>query len=448
MCSHESCEGFEVTSPVVPVKSSKDSPDSLSLALEPESAAIYCHEMLKRKLVAPHCKTPQEQHTPHTYLIVDMGGGTVDISAHKVIGYVGLQKGPIVEELHPPVGNDCGGAKVNQAFVTFLERLVSDIGFSNFVETCDPEANARNNFELNQVINVAFEEQKQVFGRMEKDKRRDSVIRLPATMLEMYQEEIEDGVETLGTSNVRLVRRSLRISPSKMEEFLQTALVGVFECISDLLSTLSVSIDVIYLVGGFGGSPYVYWQFLKKYGGQYQIFVPPNPEFAVVEGAVLFRSNPSVVHARKSDATYGKSVIRPFNERIHDRRHREVDDDNIAQCHNLFQTIVEVGETINPDRVYLCTSTPVQHSQKNMYIEIYSSPKRASEVWYVSGERTGDCVKIGELTVEMPVQRGDKLREVEFTFDFSHTEIQVKGYDKTSGVEMKTVVDFLSGHTN
>lgn len=161
MCSHELCEDLEVTSPAVAVKSSEDSPDSLSLALESESAAIYCHEMLKRKLVAPHCEMPQEQQTTHTYLIVDIGGGTVDISAHKVIGYVGLQKCPIVEELHPPVGNDCGGVKVNQAFVTFLERLVSDIGFSNFVETCDPESNARSKFELNQVINVAFEEQKQ-----------------------------------------------------------------------------------------------------------------------------------------------------------------------------------------------------------------------------------------------------------------------------------------------
>lgn len=447
MCSHKSCGDLKVASASAPLESSEGSPDKLSLALEPESAALYCHEMLKRKLVAPYCDTPKEQLTPHRYLIVDIGGGTVDISAHQVVNYVGSQKYPVVEELHPPVGNDCGGMKVNQGFVTFLERLVSDVGFSNFVETCDPEVDARNNFDLNQVINVAFEEQKQIFGRLEKHKRRDSVIRLPATMVEMYQEELQDGVETLGTSNVRLVRQSLRISPSKMEELMQKAVAGIFECISDLLSTLSASIDVIYLVGGFGGCPYVYWQFVKKFGDQYQIIVPPNPEFAVVEGAVLFRTNPSVVRARKADATYGKTVIRPFNERIHDHRNKVVDDDNIPQCYNLFQTIVEVGETINPDYVYMCTSIPVHHGQRNMSIEIYSSPKKADEVWYVSGEKSGSALKIGELIVDMPVQRGDKLREVEFTFDFSHTEIQVKGYDRTSRREVKTVVDFLSAQT-
>ena len=390
---------------------------------------------------------PQGQPTPHRYLIVDIGGGTVDISAHQVVSYVGSQKYPVVEELHPPVGNDCGGMKVNQGFVMFLERLVSDVGFSNFIETCDPEIDVRNNFELNQVINVAFEEQKQIFGRIEKHRRRDSVIRLPATMLEMYQEELQDGVETLGTTNVRLVRQSLRITPSKMEELMQKAMAGIFKCVSDLLSTLSASVDVIYLVGGFGGSPYVYWQFVEKYRDQYQIIVPPNPEFAVVEGAVLFRTNPSVVRARKADATYGKTVIRPFNERIHDRRNRVVDDDNIPQCYNLFQTIVEVGETVNPDYVYMCTSIPVRHGQRNMSVEIYSSPKKADEVWYVSGEKSGAAVKVGELTVDMPDQWGDKLREVEFTFDFSHTEIQVKGYDRTSGREVKAVIDFLSAQS-
>lgn len=39
-----------------------------------------------------------------------------------------------IEILHA-FGNDCGGVRVNSAFETFLERLVSDIEFSNFFET-------------------------------------------------------------------------------------------------------------------------------------------------------------------------------------------------------------------------------------------------------------------------------------------------------------------------
>ena len=73
-------------------------------------------------------------------------------------------------------------------------------------------------------------------------------------------------------------------------------------------------------------------------------------------------------------------------------------------------------------------------------------------MWYTTGRRgkgsrTLQPVtvhKIGEFVVNMPILAGDKSRAVDVTFDFSHTEIQVKGYDRTSGNEVKVVLDFLS----
>ena len=448
MCSKDCPGDLKVVSgPPLELEPVEKSPDKLSLALEPESAAVYCHEALKRRLIAPYCKHPQEpfqftDSTPHTYLIVDIGGGTVDISAHRVISL----PEPCVEVLHPPIGNDYGGSKVNQEFSKFLEKVVSDLAFSRYVETCDPEVNLRNRFELNQLINVSFEEQKQIYGRLEKGRRREASVRLPPSLLEVYQEDLEEGVQTLGTPDVRLVRQNLRLSPAKMEEFFEPAITGILECISDLLEKIATPIDVIYLVGGFGGSPYVYQKVAEKYGDQMKCIVPLNPEFAVVEGAVLYRSNPAIVRARKADATYGKSVVRPFQARIHNPKHKHVDDDGIPYCHNLFQTIVEVGETVSPEYAYMCTSVPVFHEQTSMFTEIYSSPDKADYVWYITGDKSRDVTKIGELTVEMPILRGDKSREVVFTFDFSHTEIQVHGYDKASGSEVKTVMDFLSAH--
>ena len=68
-----------------------------------------------------------------------------------------------------------------------------------------------------------------------------------------------------------------------------------------------------------------------------------------------------------------------------------------------------------------------------------------------------DVQKIGELSIPLPKddteegpQGSDKQlitdteRKVELTFDFSHTEIQVRGYDKLSNTEVKVVLDFLS----
>ena len=153
----------------------------------------------------------------------------------------------------------------------------------------------------------------------------------------------------------------------------------------------------------------------------------------------MFRANPTVLRARKADATYGKSVVQHFDEKIHNPNQRKVEDDGTAFCQNLFQTIIEVGETISPDHVYVCTSTPLTRGQPSMHVQVFSSPEPAREVWYTTGD---NVVKVGELEIELPVVEEEE-REVEIMFDFSHTEIQVRAHEKTSGVEVKTVIDFL-----
>ena len=351
------------------------SPDRLSLALEPESGAIYCHEMLKRKQVAyPGVDSASITPPPssYSYLIVDIGGGTVDVSAHRVSTSPSLT----VEELHHPVGNDWGGLQVNTQFSIFLQKLVNDRNYVQYLHVNDQEARVTNRFDLDEMINVSFESQKQLFGRTKQKDRRESVVKLQDTFLDEYRDTLTASLETLAKSLrsagreheiVKLKRSDLRIPPAKMEQFLQPAIDGITECINDLMASLAtrqISIDVIYLVGGFGGCPYVYEKFREKYGHQCRVIVPPNPEYAIVEGAVLFRANPSIVRSRKADATYGKSVVRLF-EKFHDPQFKEG-----QYCKNLFQTIVSVGEDIDPDCVYVATSHPLDPGQTKMHFEV------------------------------------------------------------------------------
>lgn len=442
LCSQQPFSRLIVASDTLPSIPIELAPDRLSLALEPESASLYCHEMLKRGLVAPFCDNPSGPFAPHSYLLVDIGGGTVDISAHKVIDR-NENNNPVIEELHIAVGNDCGGTRVNQQFAKFLEGLVDDTNFSKFIETADVEVNIRNKCELNHLINVVFEEQKLVFGRLPVENRREVVVQLPVSMLDIYEQNMRFGIKTAFSSHAKLVRQNLRISAEKMEQFFEPVMSGTISCIKEVLHNVGELIDVIYLVGGFGGCPYIYSKMLNEFGISYRCIVPPNPEFAVVEGSVLFHADPTVIQSRRADATYGKSVIRPFDSKIHDISHRFLDDDNMPFCDDLFQVIVEVGDIVHPRNVYTCTSQPTKKFQKNMCIEIFRSPYRAEETWYVLGVGSGEIEKIGELVIDFSEQKSDKSREVNFFFDFSHTEIQVTAYDKSSGYEIKAVIDFL-----
>ena len=110
--------------PVIPEESS---PDKLSLALEPEAAAIYCQNITAQQ-VASYCESVPP-FTSKSFLVVDIGGGTVDISAHRISSTPEQH----IEVILPPAGNDCGGSMVNKKFAEFLGELVGDKTSSQFV---------------------------------------------------------------------------------------------------------------------------------------------------------------------------------------------------------------------------------------------------------------------------------------------------------------------------
>ena len=138
---------------IILVGRSLQSPDKLSLALEPKSGAIYCHEMLLRKKVAYPDANISPLPPSYSYIIVDVGGGTVDVSAHRVSTTPILS----VEELHHPVGNDWGGLQVNTSFSDFLQKLVKDRHFTRYLPINDMEARITNRFELDEILNNCFE---------------------------------------------------------------------------------------------------------------------------------------------------------------------------------------------------------------------------------------------------------------------------------------------------
>ena len=425
--------------------SNEKNPHKLSLALEPECASIYCQSMSD---TAAYCPA-QRPYQSNCYLVVDIGGGTVDISAHRVSSIPDRH----IQVVHPPTGNDCGGSKVNKEFEKFLEKLVDDEGFSRYLQEDDPETNAKHSADLNELINETFEEQKIIFGNKGGVGARANsklAIRLPHTFLEVYKDDIDHGIRQMDSSQLEQVGQDLRIKYSMMTDLFKPVVEGMVDRMSQTLTDAEANVDTIYLVGGFGGSHYIYKVFTEQFGDRYRYITPEEPDFAVIRGAVLFRKNPDIVHARKVDATYGVGINISFDPLIHNPEYKWINDDGKEKCSNIFCTVVERGDLVCTEEVFTDIFYPTEHQQTSMSIEIYSTPEK--DVWYTTGKRGRgsrdtaqvEICKIGKFVVQMPVLTGDKTRKVDITFDFSHTEIQVKGYDRTSGFEVKVALDFLS----
>ena len=425
------------------------SPDKLSLILEPEAAAFYCQNMILIQQ-AMYC-TAKAPFTSKNFVVVDVGGGTVDIVAYRI----NLTPEPHIEVIHHPAGDAWGGTKVNQEFKKLLIDIIRDKDFSRYVKTPNEATNALHMSHLNELIYETFEAQKNIFGDKELDNDGQISVHLPYTFFEQYRSNLTSISPKL-QENVTLRGIELRITYSTVKEFYKPVVKGIIESITQVLESSNVKTDTIYLVGGFGGCHYVYEAIKSHFGDRYNYITPDSREYAVIKGAVLMRMNPQLIQSRRVDATYGVRVSIPFVEGKHAKEYRYTV--NTAgkccdKCANIFSTFVEKDDIVCAEDAYMMTYIPESKSEKQMHVEIYSSPEK--DVWYVTGRpptqsiiaRFADVQKIGQLIIPFPEHNRAEVgdQEVDVFFDFTSTEIQVKGYERQSQTEVKVVIDFLSG---
>ena len=114
--------------------------EKLWVVSEPESAAIHCR--LKAKVAG---KGEQYLVNAEKYLVVDIGGGTVDIASH------GIVEG-CIEELARPAGNFWGGTTVNEEFSKFLQEFVGDPEFSRYFGSGTLVNDTRHKVDLNKLL--------------------------------------------------------------------------------------------------------------------------------------------------------------------------------------------------------------------------------------------------------------------------------------------------------
>ena len=370
-------------------------------------------------------------------MVLDIGGGTVDIASYDVTA------SGAIKHTKAPTGNEWGGTRVNRKFMDFLGDLVSDKGFRSFVDDIDdPKKRVRNKATLEEIENVLFEQQKTYFG----DKgvaSESAAIKLPYPFMMAYESDLEEGVSQLGDTQVVLYENELRISFRKMEDFFRDTCRNIKSCIT---SVRPKKVDTVLFAGGFGGCKYLHDKLKTEIFNSCKTYRPSAHELAVVLGALFFRQNPDMIHARVADATYGTACVMPYDKSIHDRRYCFYNDDGELRCDHIFVPFVQQGDILYADKLITSDFTPIKHSQTSMSFEIYTSHDRGFKyVRTPDGKLLSNIEKIGSqaLVVKMPNLTGDKSRKVKLTFDFTHTEIQIQAYDCTSGEKRATTVDFL-----
>lgn len=277
--------------------------DQLIIALEPEAASIYCKQLPVERLEGANTNSVFPPGSK--YLVLDAGGGTVDITVHEIVqnGYL--------HELERASGGDWGGISVDNAFKNTLAEIVTEELLASY--------NYKHPSDYIELF-MSFETGKRRCGRGQ-DLNSFITLKIPTTLF-------QECLETLTTDLITLINKSrfkgdfilksnyLKISLISFKRFFLPACDGTIKHIKELFQSPKVKdVNKILMVGGFSES-YILQEAIRNAFPDCQVIVPIEAGVAVLRGAVLFGFSPNTVNTRIAKHTYGVDMNAIFNPKI------------------------------------------------------------------------------------------------------------------------------------
>jgi len=154
-----------------------------------------------------------------------------------------------------------------------------------------------------------------------------------------------------------------------------------------------------------------------------------------------------VVVTRKSRLTYGVSVLNRFRRGI-DPESKLVVRDGVEWCSDVFDSLVNVGESVAVGDTVVRRYAPAAATQRLSVFTVYSTDKPHPRFVTDRGVR-----KCGTLRLEMEPTDAEGPaedaaaglpREVQARMTFGDTEIKVVALQVSTGKTVRASIDFLS----
>ncbi|KAK3603244.1 hypothetical protein CHS0354_007575 [Potamilus streckersoni] len=399
----------------------------LKLALEPEAASLLCNHLPMKKFVANGSETASIStfEKGSKYLILDAGGGTVDITIHEVI-----TSGKI-KELHKASGGPWGGTKVDEAFQQFIMKLVGSPVFSKF---------SNETFEDLQEMFRSFEVKKR---DIYSDKNCQVILRVPISLIQLFEREtgntLEESVKKYcPTGKMKLVNDKLKVESSVMKEFYTDTINYITSHVISIFEDKHFAdVKSIIMVGGFSECSLLQ-QAIQDCIPHKNVIIAMEPGLAVLKGAVIFGHNPEAVLERICRYTYGVAGSKPFV----DGHHRKTFKKSYGAgelCNNVFVKIVECGQKIKLNERQPEQILKMAQDRTEQVFSIYVSDKPSP--MYITDE---GCSLIGTLTISgLDTSVALSHRKIALTLMVGGTEMEVEAREVHTGNTSKTVMDFL-----
>ncbi|KAK3721826.1 hypothetical protein LTR37_002992 [Vermiconidia calcicola] len=291
----------------------------IKLISEPEAAAVYTLQAIQ----------PNHLKVDDSFIVVDAGGGTVDL-----ISYTIKQARPLrIEEAVEGSGACCGAALLNAKFEEYVK---SKLGNASFNRMCRKQEKT-----WRTALNYFEEYVKRNFDPTDLMDFNVPVPGLP----DNEAAGVEQGFFTLFAATV-----------ASMFKPIITDVIQLVEGQMGELRNRGKSVGGIILVGGFGQSRCLYTALNFQYAGNHlpkamrvNVMQPANAWTAVVRGAVLRGlEGTELVVSRKSRRHYGIVMREYFTPGIHPVSCKEWDTlKEVWMADNRMRWFIEKGQTVS-----------------------------------------------------------------------------------------------------
>ncbi|CAG8551071.1 1869_t:CDS:2, partial [Dentiscutata erythropus] len=306
---------------------------------ESEAAAIYC------------MKTLNEHHLSvgSSFLIVDCGGGTVDLTTRTLLPSMKL--GEITERS----GDLCGSSYVDREFLKFLGRKLGFAAMKKLKENHYGQMQ----YLVQQFcsrVKFSFNGNPNEYTPKELD-----IERICPALMQYVTGQAKDQMED--------AEWLIELDYQTVKDMFDPVVKKIIDLIQRQCASTERRCAAMFLVGGFSESQYLQTQIRRHFATQIPIIaVPKHPIAAIERGALEYGLNMDIVQTRVLKFCYGVEVSAKWEK--HDPPERRTPSGRIFKFHRLALRGVEVAV----DQKFYYTAGPVVPNQTDMTFNIYITP--------------------------------------------------------------------------
>ncbi|XP_035759161.1 heat shock 70 kDa protein 12A-like isoform X2 [Egretta garzetta] len=395
--------------------------EKLIIALEPEAASLWCKQLPQKGFMVDSSDKKKFEDSPGIqYIVVDCGGGTIDITVHEI------QENHCLKELHKASGGGWGGNRVDENFTDFLKEIFDDGVWDEYVKNHPTE--------LQQMM-YNFSLQKCSASKEAVCIRCYYNLTKVATCKKDMSHFFEKAKGAVWCDGM------IMITYEKMKSFFDYSIKNIICTLREILKKPEMAkVQYILLVGGFAPSIILRDAISQAFSQKYHILCPMDAQGAIAKGAVLFGVNPCIVASRVSARTYGIAVTQEFDAAIHDHRKRRVSKaDGYVYCTDLFKKLVGIEESVNINEIAHYEFHPIEPDQTSVTFSFYCTEKQDAQ--YID---EGGLECIGSCVVPTPDTMLGRKRTLKLEIKFGVTEFKATCTDVTSKQSRAVVIDFLA----